>query len=55
MSATSRKQGTFTYDEAGKYSRKSPKFGPNGTKHGSKAERKYRAKHNEYVKANQTN
>ena len=54
MSASKRKQGTMISGESTKYLRKSPKFGPNGTKYGSKAERKYRERHKELVKANAT-
>lgn len=42
MSASKRKLGEFAYEEGSKYKRKSPKFGPNGTKYGTKAERKHR-------------
>lgn len=55
MSASKRKQGEMIGGEATKYLRKSPKFGPNGTKYGSKAERKYRKKRKAYVRANAVN
>lgn len=54
MSASERKQGTMIGGESTKYLRKSPKFGPNGTKYGSKAERKYRERRKEWVKAKTT-
>lgn len=54
MSASTRKQGTMIGGESTKHLRKSPKFGPNGTKYGSKAERKHRERRKEWVKANAT-
>lgn len=54
MSASVRKQGTMIGGEATKYLRKSPKFGPNGTRYGSKAEKRYRKRRKEWVKANAT-
>lgn len=45
MSATVRKSGEFAYDEALKHRLHKPKFGPNGTKYGTKGERKHRDNH----------